>query len=79
MRELRALQATVRADKLRAGAPKPEPMWASREAMYDDILAERMPTLWAKLTAEQARRGAEDQAAAPASPASPKHPSRAKL
>ncbi len=47
MRELRALQAAVRADSLRAGAPAPEPMWPSREAMYDEIMAERMPTLWA--------------------------------
>lgn len=63
MRELRELQAAVRADSLREGAPQPEPMWPSREAMYDEIMAERMPTLWAKLTAEEA---ALDAAAAAA-------------
>lgn len=65
MRELRELQAAVRADSLREGAPVPEPMWPSREAMYDEIMAERMPTLWAKLTAEEAAR---DAAAASATP-----------
>jgi hypothetical protein len=52
MRELRALQAAVRADSQRADAPKPQPMWPSREAMYDEIMAERMPTLWGKSHAQ---------------------------
>jgi hypothetical protein len=28
------------------------PMWPNREAMYDEVMAERMPTLWATLTAK---------------------------
>lgn len=28
------------------------PMWPSREAMYDEAMAERMPTLWKSLPTE---------------------------
>jgi len=56
MRQLRELQAAVRADRLLPDAPAPEPMWPSREAMYDEIEAERMPTLFAKLAADEAAR-----------------------
>ncbi len=58
MRKWRALRAEIQAGYQVKGAPQPLPMWPSREAMYDDIMAERMPTLWAKLTAEEAARAA---------------------
>ena len=66
MAELRELRAQIQADRLLEGAPQPEPVWPSREAMYDEIMAERMPTLWARLTAEESAREA-----APPTPAAP--------
>jgi hypothetical protein len=68
MRAWRALGQDIQAGYLVEGAPQPEPMWPSREAMYDDIMAERMPTLWAKLTAEEAARAATQQAAVGTAP-----------
>lgn len=78
MLELRALQAVVRADSQRSDAPRPEPMWVSREAMYDDIMADRMPILWAKLTAGDGQRQVEQQVTGQTPQASPKLPSRAR-
>ncbi len=63
MRAWRALGQDIQAGYLVEGAPQPEPLWPSREAMYDEIMAERMPTLWAKLTAEEAARAAQEQVA----------------
>ncbi len=71
MRAWRALGQDIQAGYLVEGAPQPEPMWPSREAMYDDIMAERMPTLWAKLTAEEAAREATQPAAAGTAPPDP--------
>ena len=71
MRAWRALGQDIQAGYLAEGAPQPEPMWSSREAMYDDIMAERMPTLWAKLTAEEAARAVQEQASTGTAPASP--------
>ena len=34
-----------------------EPAWPSRDAMYEEALAERMPTLWATLGAKAGKRG----------------------
>jgi hypothetical protein len=36
-------------DRMAATAGPPLPMWPNRDAMYDDAMAERMPTLWASL------------------------------
>lgn len=33
-----------------------EPMWPSREAMYEEGMAERMPTLWATLDGKKPSR-----------------------
>lgn len=33
-----------------------EPMWPSREAMYEEAMAERMPTLWATLDTKKPSR-----------------------
>jgi hypothetical protein len=45
--ELTALSEKMsRPDPLRAGQPS-LPNWPSREAMYEEVLAERFPTLWA--------------------------------
>ncbi len=71
MRKWRALRAEIQAGYLEEGAPQPLPMWPSREAMYDDIMAERMPTLWAKLTADEAAREAQTRAAAGTAPTDP--------
>jgi di/tripeptidase len=62
MRAWRALGQEIQAGYLVKDAPQPEPLWPSREAMYDEIMAERMPTLWARLTAEEAAREAKEQA-----------------
>ena len=43
--ELQAVAARVR--KSAASRAPAEPMWTSREAMYEEGMAERMPTLWA--------------------------------
>jgi hypothetical protein len=64
MRDWRALGQQIQAGYRVEGAPQPEPMWPSREAMYDDVMAERMPTLWAKLSADEAARVAQEQTAA---------------
>jgi hypothetical protein len=71
MRKWRALGQEIQAGYLVEGAPQPEPMWPSREAMYDEIMAERMPTLWAKLTAEEAARAAQEPVATGMSPTDP--------
>jgi hypothetical protein len=60
MRELRALQAAVQADRIRDGSPELPPMWPNRQAMYDDIEAERMPSYIAALEAAEARRKARE-------------------
>lgn len=78
MLELGALQAAVRADRQRSGAPRPEPMWVSREAMYDDIMADRMPILWAKLTAGDGPRQVEQHVTGQTPQAGLKPPSRAR-
>jgi hypothetical protein len=46
-----AAELTALSDRLsRQSSARPaSPMWASREAMYDEAMAERMPTLWASL------------------------------
>jgi hypothetical protein len=36
-------------DRMAASAGPALPMWPNRDAMYDDAMAERMPTLWASL------------------------------
>jgi hypothetical protein len=81
MRKLRELRAQIQADRLLPGAPQPEPMWPNREAMYDEIMAERMPSMWARLSAEEAAREAAAQLAVPATvapkaPAAPAAPKR---
>jgi hypothetical protein len=43
--ELRAISARVQ-KSARAQAPT-APLWPGREAMYEEAMAERMPTLWA--------------------------------
>jgi hypothetical protein len=68
MRAWRQLGQEIQAGYLVEGAAQPEPMWPSREAMYDEIMAERMPTLWAKLTAEEAARAAQEKAATGVAP-----------
>jgi hypothetical protein len=77
MRKLRELRAQIQADRLLPGAPQPEPVWPNREAMYDEIMAERIPSMWARLSAEQAAREAAAQLALPAALA-PKAPAASK-
>ena len=50
------LQAIAKKMRNAPGVRSGEPVWPGRDALYDEAMAERMPTLWATLGGHPSRK-----------------------